>query len=112
MRGACPLPPEPVSIIAAGVVTPITRDLAASWTGLLTGADGISVIERFPVGDLKVGRGGEIKKVPTRDEPALRCRASRLLGAAAADLRARASLVADPARIGVVVGTALGGVEA
>ena len=111
MPGVCPLPPEPVAILAAGVVTPIGGDLDQFWTGLLTGADGISAIERFSVSDLKVGRGGEIKKVPAPDERGLRCRASRLLCAAAADLRARAPLAADPARIGVVVGTALGGVE-
>src|SRR5712691_9683726 len=112
MPGACPLPPEPVAILAAGVVTPIGGDLDAFWTGLLTGADGISVIERFPVNDLKVGRGGEIKKLPARDERGLRCRASSLLCAAADDLRARATLDADRTRVGVVVGTALGGVEA
>ncbi len=112
MPGACPLPPEPVAILAAGVVTPIGGDLDAFWTGLLTGADGISVIERFPVNDLKVGRGGEIKKLPARDGRGLRCRASSLLCAAADDLRARATLDADRTRVGVVVGTALGGVEA
>ena len=57
MPGVCPLPPEPVAILAAGVVTPIGGDLDQFWTGLLTGADGISAIERFSVSDLKVGRG-------------------------------------------------------
>ena len=104
--------PEPVAILAAGVVTPIGGDLDAFWTGLLTGASGISTIERFPVGDLRVQRGGEIKKLPSGGESARGCRASRLLCAAADDLRARAPLAADRARIGVVVGTALGGVEA
>ena len=54
---------ERISITAAGVVTPIGQDLDTFWAGLLTGADGISAIERFPVGDLRVGRGGEIKKL-------------------------------------------------
>lgn len=80
----------------------------------MTGADGISAIERFPVGDLRVGRGGEIKKLPHlrrggRRPPA--CRASRLLLGAADDLCARTTLDVAPARLGVVVGTALGGVE-
>lgn len=61
--------------------------------------------------DLKVRRGGEIKKLPAREERGLRCRASSLLCAAADDLRARAALDATRARIGVVVGTALGGVD-
>jgi len=112
MPGASPLRPEPVAILAAGVVTPIGDDLDAFWSGLLTGANGISTIERFAVSDLRVGRGGEIKKLPSGDERGRRCRASSLLCAAADDLRARASLDADPVRLGVVVGTALGGVEA
>src|SRR5881296_2702628 len=112
MPGVFRVRPEPVAIVAAGVVTPIGGDLDAFWTGLLTGASGISTIERFPVGDLRVQRGGEIKKLPSGGESARRCRASRLLCAAADDLRARAPLAADRARIGVVVGTALGGVEA
>src|SRR2546427_269415 len=71
--------------------------------------DGVSRIERFPVGDLRVGLGGEIKKV--KRERRGDCRASQLLFAAADDLRARASLDAPPARVAVVLGTALGGVE-
>src|SRR5262245_23230566 len=111
MPGAFPLRPEPVAILAAGVVTPIGGDLDAFWTGLLTGANGISTIERFPVSDLRVQRGGEIKKLASGDEDGRRCRASRLLCAAADDLCARSSLAGERARIGVVVGTALGGVE-
>ncbi|HEU5322201.1 MAG TPA: beta-ketoacyl synthase N-terminal-like domain-containing protein, partial [Methylomirabilota bacterium] len=84
-------------------------DLDSFWSALLTGSDGIAAIERFPVADLRVGRGGEIKKLaPARLH---RCRASSLLLAAAADLTARAPLAAEASRIAVVVGTALGGVE-
>jgi 3-oxoacyl-(acyl-carrier-protein) synthase len=98
--------------VAAGVVTPIGADLDAFWSGLVTGSDGISVIERFPVADLKVSRGGEIKK-PRVPDGALPdgCRASLLLAAAADDLLARAALDAEPARRAIVLGTALGGVE-
>ena len=101
---------DPVTIVAAGVVTPIGGDLDAFWSGLLTGVDGISVIERFRVDDLRVPRGGEIKKLSegTADVDG---RASRLLAIAADDLLARAPLDADLSRVAVVVGTALGGVE-
>ena len=101
---------EPVTIVSAGVVTPIGGDLDAFWSGLLTGVDGISTIERFRVDDLRVSRGGEIKKLSDRTAD-IDCRASRLLAAAADDLLARATLDVDPARVAVVVGTALGGVE-
>ena len=99
---------EPVAVVTAGVVTPIGADLDAFWSGLVTGSDGIAPIERFRVDDLRVGRGGEIKKLRGDGGG---CRASQLLAAAADDLLARTALAADPARLAVVVGTALGGVE-
>jgi len=97
--------------VAAGAITPIGGDLDAFWSGLVTGTDGISRIERFPVDDLRVGRGGEIKKLKVPRGRVPGCRASQLLLAAADDLLARAPLEAPADRIGVVVGTALGGVE-
>jgi len=103
---------RPVAVIAAGVATPLGLDLDAFWSALSTGVDGISTIERFRVDDLRVGRGGEIKKLRAPRRGRLpRCRASALLTLAADDLLARATLAADPARVAVVVGTALGGVE-
>src|SRR5215510_14795429 len=108
--------PERVSVVAAGVVTPIGQDLEAFWSSLVTGVSGISQIERVPVADLRVQRGGEVKKVSRikdwRGVPD--CRATRLLVAAADDLCVQTAfrpLPLDPPRVGVVVGTALGGVE-
>jgi 3-oxoacyl-(acyl-carrier-protein) synthase len=108
--------PERVTIAAAGVITPVGQDLEAFWSSLITGASGISQIERVAVDDLRVQRGGEVKKIGRikdwRGVPD--CRASRLLIAAADDLCAQAAfrpLPLDPERVGVVVGTALGGVE-
>ena len=97
-------------MVAAGVATPVGLDLDTFWSGLLAGSDGLSAIERFPVGDLRVGRGGEIKKLPPV-AAGIRSRATALLISAAADLKARTALDAAPERIAVVVGTALGGVE-
>ena len=110
--GVTRLRAEPVSLVAAGAVTPFGADVDAFWSGLVTGSDGISTIERFAIDDLRVGRGGEIKKL--RALPGarrVRCRASLLLLAAAEDLLARSALTAEPERIAVVLGTALGGVE-
>ena len=56
-------PVEPIAVTGAGVATPIGQDVEAFWTSLVTGVSGISQIERFPVADLVVGRGGEIKKL-------------------------------------------------
>ncbi|OGL27360.1 MAG: hypothetical protein A3G44_14285 [Candidatus Rokubacteria bacterium RIFCSPLOWO2_12_FULL_73_47] len=104
---------EPIAILGAGAVTPLGADVDAFWSGLVTGADGISRIERFFVDDLRVGRGGEIKKLRALRPEAPRgdCRASRLLLQAAEDLLARVAPGAAPDRIAVAVGTALGGVE-
>ena len=110
--GVTRLRAEPVSLVAAGAVTPFGADVDVFWSGLVTGSDGISTIERFAIDDLRVGRGGEIKKL--RALPGarrVRCRASQLLLAAAEDLLARSTLTAEPERIAVVLGTALGGVE-
>ncbi len=107
---------ERIAIVAAGVVTPIGQGLESFWSALLTGASGITPIERFPVDDLRVGRGGEIKKL-SRMESWARvpdCRATRLLISAADELIAQSGgspLAADAQRVAVVVGTALGGVE-
>lgn len=101
-----------MAIVAAGVVTPIGGDLDAFWSALVAGRDGISTIERFRVDDLRVGRGGEIKSLsPARPGRPLDCRASRLLLAAADDLLRRSLVDTSAARVGVVVGTALGAVE-
>src|SRR5437870_12661345 len=111
MSGGTRLRAEPVALIAAGAVTPLGADLDAFWSGLVTGSDGISMIERFPVDDLRVGRGGEIKKLrPLPGARRVGCRATQLLLAAAADLLARSPISAEPERVAVVLGTALGGV--
>ena len=103
-----------IVIEAAGVVTPVGQDLEAFWSALVTGVSGISQIERFPVDDLRVGRAGEIKKL-TRITDWRRvpdCRATRLLVSAADELNGSGGIGAvDPARVAVVLGTALGGVE-
>lgn len=105
---------ERISIESAGVVTPIGQDLEAFWSALVTGASGISQIERFPVDDLRVGRGGEIKKL-TRIKAWGRVpdsRATRLLISAADEIVAQGGTRGiAPDRLAVVVGTALGGVE-
>ena len=71
--------PERIAVVSAGVVTPIGQDLDSFWSGLMTGADGTSAVERFPVADLRVGRGGEIKKLtrPVDWRRVSDCRATR-----------------------------------
>jgi len=103
-----------IVIEAGGVVTPIGQDLETFWSSLVTGASGITDIDRFPVADLRVRRGGEIKEL-SRIKAWGRvpdCRATRLLVSAADELAAHGGVHAVPSsRLAVVVGTALGGVE-
>jgi 3-oxoacyl-(acyl-carrier-protein) synthase len=116
---------EPVAITGAGVVTAIGQDLDAFWTGLVTGVSGIGEIERFPVADLRVTRGGEIKKLARDVPPAAHqgagaprrlsaCRTSRLLMQAAREALQTAGWwgrLPPPERLGIAIGTALGGID-
>jgi 3-oxoacyl-[acyl-carrier-protein] synthase II len=125
--------PEAIAITGAGVVTAIGQDVETFWAGLVTGMSGIGEIERFPVADLRVTRGGEIKKL-ARTIPAVSdvrtaealplmlrsgryrttCRASRFLLHAAHEALGHAGLgcrLPEPERVGVVIGTALGGID-
>jgi 3-oxoacyl-[acyl-carrier-protein] synthase II len=113
-----------ILVTGAGVVTALGEDLDSFWAGLVTGVSGISEIERFPVADLRVTRGGEVKK-PGRVPPSPRgggappaarqrwSRASRFLVQAAREALETAGLAAlpPPARVAVVIGTALGGID-
>ena len=107
---------ERIAIVAAGLSTPIGHGVEAFWSALLAGTSGISQIERFPVADLRVGLGGEIKELERikTSGHVPDSRASRLLLSAADELVTQTSfrpLPLDPSRVAVVVGTALGGVE-
>jgi 3-oxoacyl-[acyl-carrier-protein] synthase II len=108
---------EPIVVTGAGVVSPIGQDLDAFWASLVTGVSGVTEIERFPVADLRVTRGGEVKKLgrlPGSRRPLPACRASQFLIHAAREALAHAGL--DPerpaaGRLAVVVGSALGGID-
>lgn len=108
---------EPIAITGAGVVTPIGQDLDAFWAGLVTGLSGITEIEGFPVADLRVRRGGEVKKLGRAlgsESQLPECRASRFLIHAAREALTQAGFERAgpaPGRLAVVVGTALGGID-
>jgi 3-oxoacyl-(acyl-carrier-protein) synthase len=117
---------SPIAISGAGAVTAVGQDLDGFWAGLVTGVSGITEIEGFPVSDLRVTRGGEVKKLRREVPPPfrggsrpsrrrLRCRTSRFLIQAAREALETAVIREAwpaPERVGVVVGTALGGIDA
>jgi 3-oxoacyl-[acyl-carrier-protein] synthase II len=95
-----------------GVVSPVGYGVTAFWSSLIGGLSGISAIERFDTSDMRVGRGGEIKRLaslPPETPPLPTCRASQFLIHAAVEAMRQAGL--EPgASLGVVIGSALGGI--
>jgi 3-oxoacyl-[acyl-carrier-protein] synthase II len=105
-----------IAITGMGVVSPIGQGVEAYWAGLVGGVAGITPIEHFPTHDMRVGRGGEVKKLVGTlavDHPLPTCRASQFLLHAADEATRMARLSDAPAagqRLAVVVGSALGGI--
>ena len=105
-----------IAITGMGVVSPIGQGIEAYWSGLTQGHSGITPIERFQTDDMRVRRGGEIKHLTETaaiNSPLPTCRASQFLIHAATEALHEAHLD-DPAaatqRLGVVIGSALGGI--
>jgi 3-oxoacyl-(acyl-carrier-protein) synthase len=105
-----------IAITGMGVLSPIGAGVEAFWAGLINGVSGITTIERFPTHDLRVCRGGEVKllrDMPGLEQPLPPCRASQFLIHAATEATHMARLseaVAAGGRVGVVIGSALGGI--
>lgn len=107
-----------IAITGMGVVSPIGQGVEAYWSGLVGGVSGISSIERFATDDMRVKRGGEIKHLNftealPSERPLPTCRASQLLIHAACEALMMARLhdtPSAPQRVGVVTGSALGGI--
>lgn len=107
--------PDRIAITGMGAVSPIGQGLEAFWAALVRGVSGITLIERFPTQDLRVRRGGEVKHLdgaPAGTEPFPPCRASQFLWHAATEALSMArfhELATPTRRLGVVIGSALGG---
>jgi 3-oxoacyl-[acyl-carrier-protein] synthase II len=105
-----------IAITGMGVVSPVGHGVTAFWSGLIGGVSGISAIERFDTSDMRVGRGGEIKclaGLPPQMPPLPTCRASQFLIHAAVEAMQQAGLVSSTSTgsgLGVVIGSALGGI--
>lgn len=109
--------PPRVVITGVGAISPLGLDMNTTWQALLAGTSGIDYLTKFDTTDLRVNFAGEVRDFdpgPYMD----RKEARRLdvgiqyaLGAAQQALTdARFDLTTeDPTRIGVVVGTGIGG---
>src|SRR5579875_3867774 len=105
-----------VAVTGLGAVTPLGLDVPATWRAALAGESGIDWIRSFDVEGLPVRVAAEVKGFdPTQvasPKEVRKLERNVLLGLAAArEALADAALDGvDPARIGIVFGSAIGGV--
>jgi 3-oxoacyl-[acyl-carrier-protein] synthase II len=108
-----------IVITGMGVVSPVGNNLQESWQSVLSGRSGIALITQFDARDLPCRIAGEVKEFNPGDymdfkEARRMSRASQLALAAARMAVADAGLpepVADPERVGVLIGTGMGGLD-
>lgn len=108
-----------VVITGMGGLSPLGNTVADSWDNLLAGQSGIGPITQFDASEFPTRIAGEVKDFSPRDymdfkEARRMSRASQLALAAAQMAIADAGLpekVPNPERAGVLVGTAVGGIE-
>jgi 3-oxoacyl-[acyl-carrier-protein] synthase II len=102
-------------ITGLGAVSPVGNDVPTTWANLVAGRSGVDVISRFDASDYPVNIAAEVKGFdPTHTMPAKEVRKTGLdvqYGVAAAIEAARDSgfVASDPARAGVIIGSAVGG---
>jgi 3-oxoacyl-[acyl-carrier-protein] synthase II len=107
-----------VVITGLGALTPLGHTVAETWQSLLAGRSGIDYISKFDTSDLRVNFAGEVRgfdpgaymdrKEARRLDPCIQyalAAAQQAVADAALDLEAE-----DPVRIGVVVGSGIGGI--
>jgi len=97
-------------ITGCGVVSPLGVGVPAFWKGLVAGRTAVGPIEGFPADDLVPRSAAEVRD-PVSDDPD---RAGAFALAAADEALADAGLDperVDPARVGVSLGTTLGGMR-
>lgn len=108
-----------IVITGIGVLSPVGNSGRESWQNALAGNSGIGPITQFDASDLPCRIAGEVKGFEARNymdfkEARRMSRASQLAVAAAGLAIADAQLTAplsNPERVGVVIGTGIGGLE-
>ena len=104
-----------VVITGVGTVTPIGNDVATTWDAALAGESGIDEISAFDTEGLPVGIAGEVKNLETAGLTApkeLRKLDRNVVFALAAAKEALADAGTNgfsPDRVGIVLGSAIGG---
>ena len=107
-----------VVITGLGAVTPVGNDVPTTWAALLNGCSGVERIRRFDPSELKTRFAAEVKDFDAaqytgRREARKLDRFTHFALAAACEAVADAGLdwaAEDPSEIGVLVGSAVGGI--
>jgi beta-ketoacyl-acyl-carrier-protein synthase II len=108
-----------VVITGVGMLSPLGHSVDESWDNLLAGRSGVGPITQFDASEFPCRVAGEVKDFVARDymdfkEARRMSRASQLTVAASRMALADAALperATDPDRTGVLIGTAVGGIE-
>src|ERR1043166_1337880 len=108
-----------VVVTGLGAVTPVGNTVAESWSNLLAGCSGIDTITLFDPTNFAVRIGGEVKNfkpeehIPSKELRHMdRSAKFALVAAKEAAADAKLDMTKEcPERVGVIFGTAAGGVE-
>src|SRR5687768_6634256 len=104
-----------VVITGIGAVTPLGNDAKATWEAAVAGRSGIDYIQAFDASEVPVGIAGEVKAfdpsglAPPKDLRRLDRNVVFALAAAKEALAEAGVNGYDPGRVGVVVGSGIGG---
>ena len=101
-----------------GVVSPVGNDLETTWNNLINGVCGIAPIATFDTTDLPVKIAGELKDfdpIAAGVDKAFVKRNDRFaiyaMAAAAQAMKGNEDMQLDPARLGVYIGSGIGGFD-
>jgi 3-oxoacyl-[acyl-carrier-protein] synthase II len=106
-----------VAITGLGAVTPVGNDAKATWDALVAGRSGIELITQFDASEFPVRIAGEVKDFDPADHVSAKTarhvdRAVVFAIAAAREALADAGINGyEPDRVGVVVGSCVGGIN-
>ena len=107
-----------VVITGMGVVTPVGNDLPTTWNNLINGVCGIAPITSFDTTDLPAKIAGEVKgfdPIAAGVDKAFAKRNDRFalyaMAAAIEAMKGNEDLQLDPSRLGVYVGSGIGGFD-
>ncbi|MGI6207097.1 MAG: beta-ketoacyl-ACP synthase II [Anaerolineae bacterium] len=108
-----------IAVVGMGAVTPLGNDLPTTWAGILAGRSGVGTITQFDPSDLRTRIAAEVKDFdPTRyvevKEARRMDRFVHFAIAATQEAIADSGLdlsQEDPRRVGVLIGSAVGGIH-